>query len=131
MASDNYNHPSYITRQMETFGKTTAGASGTSVLAGYPTAMRVRRMSAAIAVAGTSPVTGAFLQPYAYDGTTTYTASASIATGSSAVNSVVTAQDLNFYVPANSILFVKNGTDASAAAIVTAEIHLDPTNGSW
>lgn len=131
MASDNYNHPSYITRQMETFGKTTAGANGTSPMSSYPTAVRVRRMSAVVTAAGTSPVSGAFLQPYAYDGTTTYTASASIATGSSVANSVVTVADLNFYVPANAVFYVKNGTDATAAAIVTAEIHLDPTNGSW
>ena len=131
MASDNYTHPSYITRQMETFGKTTAGANGTSVLASYPTAVRVRRMSVVVSGLGTSPVTGAFLQPYAYDGTSTYTASASIATGSSAIGSVVSVADLNFYVPPNSVFYVKNGTDASAAATVTAEIHLDPTNGSW
>ena len=131
MASDNYNHPSYITRQMEICGKTTAGASGTTLLGGFPTAMRVRRMSALVTVAGTSAVTGAFLQPYAYDGTSTYTATGSIATGSSAVNAVVTSADLNFLVPANAALYVKNGTDASAVAIVTAEIHLDPTNGSW
>ena len=131
MASDNYNHPSYITRQMETYAKTTPGASGTSVLGGFPTAMRIRRMSAAVTTAGTSAVTGAFLQPYAYDGTSTFTATGSIATGSAAINAVVTSPDLNFLVPANAILFVKNGTDASAGAIVTAEMHLDPTNGSW
>jgi len=132
MASANYDHPSFITRQMESFGKTTAGASGTSVLAVYPTAMRVRRVSASITTVGTSSGAGAALGLYAYDGTTTTTASATLFTlGSSTVNTMFTSADLNFAVPAGGMLFAKNGTDASSVVNLTAEIHLDPTTASW
>jgi|SRR6185437_15641391 len=132
MSSDNYNHPSFITRQMDNLGKTTAGASGTSCLTAYPTAMRLHRIGVVVTAAGTS--TGVSLNAYALSGTTTTTAMATALALSSATAtagySVVTS-DLNFAIPAGATFFTVGGTDATAVQNVTLEMTLDPTTASW
>jgi hypothetical protein len=127
----NYDHPTFITRQMDNLGKTTAGASGTSLITAYPTAVRLHRVAVAVASQGTSA--GVAVNVINLSGTTTTTAAAialSSATATVGYTSV-TAGDLNFSIPAGSITYITNGTDATGVSSVTLELTLDPTLASW
>lgn len=68
--SGRYDHPSYLTRQVLTFGKTTAGANtvqyGGTAGAGivFPFDVRIRNMVGSVQVAGTSASPGAALIVY-------------------------------------------------------------------
>lgn len=128
MAQGNYDHPSYIARQMDNLGVTTAGANGTSIMATYPMDMNVRRMSALVVTAGTTA--GAFLYPMIFTGTTTTTLGTITLTTNTA-NSVIQLADVNTLIPTGSLFGFKNGTDATGKAIMTVEIHGNPLTGTW
>lgn len=128
MAQGNYDHPSYITRQMDNLGATTAGANGTSLVSGYPMDERLRRFTATVLTAGTTA--GTYLYPMIITGTTTTTLG-TMTMGTSAANTVVQLADVNTLLPTGSVLFMKNGTDATGKSIVVIELHGDPTTGTW
>jgi hypothetical protein len=130
MAQGNYDHPSYITRVMDVLGPTTAGANGTSFLLGYPTGMRIRRVSAAVKTAGTSATTGNVIMPMILTGTVTTTLG-TMTIGTSTANTIVQLADVNATLPVGSLLFFKNGTDASGVSNLVMETHLDPLLGTW
>ena len=50
---DNYNHPSYLTRQAIALNNTIAGANGTSAHRSFISQMRLRAWNATIVTAGT------------------------------------------------------------------------------
>jgi hypothetical protein len=126
MAQGNYDHASYLTRQMTPFGKTTAGANGTSLVTSFPSAVRLRNISATITTAGTSTNPGSKLDVFV--GTASV---GTIATGTLTANAVATSGDLNTLVAANTNIFFKNGTDATCVAVIGAELHIDPSTGTW
>lgn len=142
MGQGAYDHPSYITRQQIHVGRSTAGANGTSMITGFPNTVRARNVSAAVVVAGTSATSGHQALLYLLGTGTTYT-SAGVGTqvtgttslgvivlGTSSVGQVGTSGDLNATVNQGSILFAKNGTDATGTYELTVSLHLDPS-ASW
>lgn len=125
MGSGNYDHPSYLTRQMVTLGKSVAGANGTSCYKAFPTAnMRIRNVAAVVVTAGTS--SGSGHQAIILNGTTSI---GSIALGTSAIGSVSTSGDLNTTINAGTAISVKNGTDATGVYDIVAEMYIDPASG--
>jgi len=129
LAQGNYDHPSYITRQMNDC-ITVAGASGTTVLAAYPMDVNIRRLSAAVLTAGTSAGAGNAIYPMILNGTTTSTLG-TFTLGTLTANSVVQLPDVNTLLPTGSILFFKNGTDATGKAALGIELHGNPLTGTW
>jgi hypothetical protein len=127
MAQGNYDHPSYLTRQMEVLGKTTAGASGTSLPFSFPVDIRARQLSVVVATAGTTA--GAKVNLISLNGTTTTTVG-SVATSTSTANTVLTSTDMNTIVTAGSLMYLTNGTDATSVAYASLHFHVDPS-GTW
>lgn len=125
MGSGPYDHPSYLTRQHVYFGRTAAGAAGTSIRHTFPSAIRVRSVTAGVVTAGTvaAAASGLIIQQ---DGT----AKGTISLSTNVAGVFGTAGNLNFTVPAGGTLAFVNGTDATFVANVSAEIHLDP-GASW
>jgi hypothetical protein len=130
MAQGNYDHPSYVARQMDNLGPVTAGANGTSLVGGYPMDMRLRRMSATVVTAGTSAGAGNAIYPMILTGTVTTTLG-TFTMGTLAANTVVALPDVNTLLPTGSLFFAKNGTDATGKSILVAEMHGDPLTGTW
>lgn len=131
------DHPSYIVRQQIFLGKSTATANGTSQTYAPTNNMRIRNVSAVVTASGTSVTSGnsaiivcsgtctTFTSGIGTQGTGTTTLG-SIVLGSSAATFVGTSGDLNAVVNAGSVLFIKNGTDATGAFNVALEAHVDP-----
>lgn len=147
MASQgNYDHPSYLTRQVIGMGATTAGANGTSGTMSMISDMRIRKAAVTVRVAGTSSgagnqvmllCIGTSYQGYGTLGGTntlsTNTTTATLGTcalGSSTANTVATFADMDARIVAGSILALKNGTDATGTAEVRMEAYLDPA-ATW
>ena len=128
MAQGQYDHPSYITRQMDNLGVTTSGANGTSLRVAYAPTMRLRRVQCVVQVAGTATTNQVNI--INLNGTTTTTVG-SVVLSTSAVNTVVAGTDFNYTVPTGSLLYVTNGADATGVTGVTYEVHLDPLLGTW
>ena len=128
MAQGNYDHPSYITRQMDNLGATTAAANGTSLMGAYPMDVRLRRITALVKTAGATA--GAYIYPMILTGTVTTTLG-TLTMGTSTANTVVQLADVNTLLPTGSLLFMKNGTDTANVDIMTIELHGDPVTGTW
>lgn len=142
MAQGNYDHPSYLVRQQINLGATTAGANGTSGGFAFVSDMRLRKAALTVRTAGTSATTGngviflcvgtaisGFGTGAGFTLTTstgTTTIQAITALGSSTAATVVTTPDMNTTIKAGSVLYMKNGTDATGVAAVTVEANLDP-----
>jgi len=124
----NYDHPSYIVRQILHFPATTAGANGTSGLTALPWDIRVHNMSAVVVTAGTSATSGN--KVFLLAGTASQ-AGSDISLGTSVANTVGTSGDINVKVTAGTVLSVKNGTDATGVARVTLEYNISPDTGTW
>ena len=93
MPQGNYDHPSYLTRQYDFIGKTTAGANSlqTALYAAYPNAIRLRNAAALVNVAGTSATTGNAVQVLCI-GTCTQISTAgvqTVGTGTTTLGSIV------------------------------------------
>jgi hypothetical protein len=128
MAQGNYDHPTYITRQMDSAGLTTVGNGGTSLTQGFPMDIMFRGFSAAVVTAGTTA--GMTLTAYSLVGTVT-TSLAAVTLTTSVANTVVTSPDPNALIPAGGLLFYKNGTDATGKANITQTFHGSPSSGTW
>src|SRR4051812_49406165 len=114
MAQGAYDHPSYLTRQHLLLGKTAAGAGGTSILATFPYAIRLRTMNAGVFTGGTVVGTGVGAAGVAVsllNGTAIVGGTVSLSTNAKGVFG--TTSDLNYTVPAGGTLAVVNGTDAT------------------
>lgn len=140
----NYDHPSYLTRQMIALDVSTAGANGTSATISFPVNMRLRTVASTVRVAGTSATSGNQAQ-LLYIGTsvqgynlspvvlTTSTTTATLGVannGTSTAVSVNTSSDLNALLIAGGVLAVKNGTDATGTCKCVLEMYLDPS-ATW
>lgn len=125
MAQGNYDHPSYITRQLVPLGNTTAGANGTSCRTSFPIAMRIRNASVTVVTAGTSATTGNKVD--IYNGTSSI---GSVTLGTNTAGYVGTSGDLNSTLAVGTVLACKNGTDATGVANVMLEMHIDQS-GTW
>lgn len=125
MGQGNYDHPSYLTRQQLQFGRTVAGAGGTSIRTTFPSAMRIRSVTCGVVTAGTvaGAAAGIVIQQ---DGT----AKGTIGLSTNIAGVFGTATGLNFTVPAGGTFAIVNGTDATFVGIVSAEAHLDPST-TW
>jgi hypothetical protein len=143
MGQGDYTHPSYLTRQHAEFGPTTAGASGTSCHAAYPSNLRFRQVICAVAIAGTIGTNvGAVIQAngtgilqYTSTGVTTSTGVVALGTigfgtAGNTIGSIASIADINTMVPANSVISVKNGLDATAVTNLVLEYYLDPS-ATW
>lgn len=143
MAQGNYDHPSYLTRQHAEFGPTTAAASGTSCHAAYPSAFRLRAAVGAVVTAGTIgtnvgaiiQATGTGILVYSSTAVTTSTGvtalgTMSFGTAGNTIGTIATIADMNATVPANSVISVKNGLDATAVTNIAIEYYIDPS-ATW
>lgn len=142
MAQGDYIHPSYLTRQQINLGLTTAGANGTSGGISFVSDMRLRRAALTVKTAGTSATTGngvillcvgtcvtGFGTGAGFTLTTstgTTTIAAITALSSSTAGSTALVADMNTKIVAGSVVYMKNGTDATGVASVVLEANLDP-----
>lgn len=142
MAQGNYDHPSYLTRQVIGMGVSTAGASGTSGGRSFISDMRVRKMSVCVRTAGTSAgagnscnlmAVGTIVTGYNSTSLTTSTGTNTVGTvalGSTGAFTVTTSTDMNTLIKAGTVLFIKNGTDATGVCDSNVEGYIDPS-GTW
>lgn len=142
MGQGNYDHPSYLARQQVTLGRTTAGANGTSGVRAFTNNERLRNVVAVVGTAGTSATSGnqiiiGCVGTCTQFGTTgvgtvgtATTTLGTIVLGTSTALSFATSGDLNVCINAGSVVYLKNGTDATGVAEVTGEMHVDPL-GTW
>lgn len=142
MAQGNYDHPSYLTRQMTALGKSVAGANGTSCIKVFPCKVRLRNVASVILTAGTSATSGNQTLLYMSGTGTTYTAAGVgtqvtgttslgvIVNGTGVANTTGTSGDLNVTLNQGAIFFAKNGTDATGVVDLVGEIYLDPS-ATW
>jgi len=147
MAQGNYDHPSYLTRQQVPLTNVTAGAAGTSAGRTFVSNVRLRNAVAVTAVAGTLgtnvqaiiQATGTGIIQYPnVGGTNALTTSTGVVAlgtciyGTAGNTQYVTSTsgDLNAFIPAGSVVTVKNGADATAVIAVTLEAYLDP-QATW
>ena len=142
MAQGNYDHPSYLTRQVIGMGVSTAGANGTSGGKAFISDMRVRKMSVVVRTAGTSAgagnscnllAIGTIVTGYNSTSLTTSTGTNTVGTvalGSSTALVVTTSTDMNTVIKAGAVLVLKNGTDATGVFDCNLEAYLDPS-ATW
>lgn len=125
MGQGSYDHPSYLARHWQHFGRTSAGAAGTSIRHTPPFAIRVRSVTAGVVTAGTvaGAAAGIVIQQ---DGT----AKGTITLSTNVAGVFGTVGSLDFTVPKGGTLAFVNGTDATFVADVSAEYHLDPST-TW
>lgn len=130
MAQGNYDHPSYLTRQMFNIGRTVAGSAGTTagIFFSFPFAIRARQLQAVVGTAGTA--TGAAVSLVHVSGTTT-TTDGTLTLSTNTANSVLTSTDFNATIPANSLCYLLNAADTVVVANVGLHYHIDPTTGTW
>lgn len=138
----NYDHPSYLTRQVIDLDVSLAGNAGTSGAQSFISDMRVRKAAVLVRVAGTSSgagnsasliYIGTSIQGYGGTATTTTTTTATLGTvalGSSTANSVVNFADMDARLFAGGVLAQKNGTDATGTYKISIESYLDPA-ATW
>lgn len=122
-----YDHPSFLTRQCELVGVTTAGANGTS--SGglvFPWDINVHTVLAVVKTAGTSA--GAGNQAILLAGTATL---GSVALGTNTAGYVGTSGDLATKVTAGTPLYIKNGTDATGVCWVNIEWNAAPDTATF
>jgi hypothetical protein len=146
MGQGNYDHASYLTRQVVSL-TSTAGASGTSGYKSFISDMRIRKGAWTVRTAGTSSGAGAeaflmcigtyvtgFATGLIGTALTTTTGTNTIGTiatlGSSVAGISGTSTDFNFRVVAGSVLAIKGGTDATSVVDVSLEAYLDP-EATW
>lgn len=146
MAQGNYDHPSYLTRQQINLGATTAGANGTSGGFSFISDIRLRKAALTVRTAGTSATTGngviflcvgTAISGYGTASGTSLTTSTGTTTilavtalGSSTAGAAVASADMNTTIKAGSVLYMKNGTDATGVAAASVEAYLDPS-ATW
>lgn len=147
MAQGDYTHPSYLTRQQLALQNVTAGAAGTSAPRVFVSNVRVRNAVAVTAIAGTigtnvsaiiqATGTGIIQYPNAGGTNVLTTSTGLVAIGTCAYGTAgntafvtSTSGDMNAYLPAGSVITVKNGADATAVTQVTLETYLDPS-ATW
>lgn len=126
MAQGNYDHPSYLTRQLLAF-LTAAGANGTSGSISLPWDVRIHQLSVVVATAGTS--SGAGNQVFVLNGTSTV--GSPIVLGSGTAGTTGTSGDLNTKITAGSLISLKNGTDATGVVRAVLEYNIAPDTGTW
>lgn len=137
------DHPSYLTRQQIALANTIATASGTSAHRSFISDMRVRQMDATIVTAGTIgtnvaailQVVGTGIMQFTSTGVTTSTGTVILGTctygtAGNTIGVSALSGDMNAFVPAASVISIKNGLDATAVTGVTIEAYLDP-NTTW
>lgn len=138
MPQGNYDHPSYLTRQYDFLGRTTAGTNSLQTLlyATYPNNIRVRNVSALVGTAGTATTN---VVKVLCIGTCTTFSAAGVGTQGTGTTSlgqcvlststagvVATSGDCNATINAGSILALQTGADGTGVANVTVEFHTDP-----
>ena len=126
----NYDHPSYITHQMDNLGKSTAGSAGTSLQVAYPSNVRIRNAAFVVNTAG-STVTAAVSLYASNQAATTTTLLGTLTLGTSTANTVTTIGDLNYALANTNFIFLKNSADSAIVVTPTLEVHIDPNSGTW
>jgi hypothetical protein len=140
MATANYDHPSFLTRQFMDAFVTTAGNGAVSGGVAFPWDVRIRNAIATVRTAGTA--TGNQVQiltigtsyTLTATGTTTNTGTTtvgSIVLGTQAAYATGTSGDLNCRIQQGCVVALKNGTDATGVAYVGIDAYLDPATASW
>ena len=126
----NYDHPSYITHQMDNLGKSTAASAGTSLQVAYPSNVRIRNASFVVNTAGLTATAAVSL--YASNqAVTTTTLLGTLTLGTSTANTVTTIGDLNYALTNTNFIFLKNSADSAIVVTPTLEVHIDPNGGTW
>jgi len=130
MAQGNYDHPTYVARQLDFAGATTVGANGTSLVQGFPMAIRFRGFAATVATIGTAGA--GTLNALSLVGTVTTTlASVALSSATATVNFTALSTDPNALIPVGGLLYFTNGADAVVKSNVTTHFHVDPSTGTW
>lgn len=143
MGQGNYDHPSYLTRQQIALSNVAATASGTSAQRAFLSGMRLRNAVGAVVTAGTIGTNvGSIIQAngtgiLVYGSTAVTTSTGVVALGTisygtagNTIGAIASSGDMNAFVPANSVVTIKNGLDATAVTAVTLEAYLDPST-TW
>lgn len=127
MAQGGIDHPSYLTRQLSSQFTTTAGANGTSTSYwAFPWDINIHNVQAVVKTAGTS----AGHQVFLLAGTSTI-AGSTVTLGTSAAATVGTSGNSAQKVTAGTVVYTKNGTDATGVAVVNFEFNIAPDTGTW
>ncbi len=127
MSQGPLDHPAYLARQSVMLGTTTAGANGTTTFGNaLPWDVNVHNLVGVVKTAGTSATTGNQLILLA--GTATVGA---VALGTQTAGSTNTSGDLKTKVTAGTVLYVKNGTDATGVGWLNVEYNIAPDTGTW
>lgn len=131
--SGRYDHPSYLTRQIEVLGKTTAGANTVQFFgtanAGFvsPIDIRIRNATASIQVAGTSTSPGSAIIFYCLG--TTYQFP-----GTQVINPIGTANALSTAVATNTTTttlgYIPTGTATPGAVVQSGDMNFRLQAGS-
>lgn len=124
MSQANYDHPSYLTRQLLHFAASTAGANGTSAQVALPWDVNVHNLSAVVLTAGTATTNQAIL----LSGTATV---GSVALSTNAAGYVGTSGDLATKITAGTLISIKNGADATGVCRCTIDYNLAPDTATW
>jgi hypothetical protein len=138
----NYDHPSYLTRQMTDLDVSTAGSTTVSAACSFVSNVRIRKAVDVVRVAGTTAgtirrliyvgtsVTGYNTPNVALTTTTTTATLGSITLSTATASSVTTYADMNTLLVAGGYLAVQNGTDATGTGKTMLELYLDPS-ATW
>ena len=127
MATGGIDHPSYLTRQSEIFGKTTAGANTVQYATNglvFPMDVRVRNVVAVVGVAGTSASPGSALIFYCPGTSVQYPATTltnSIGTNIAANGSAATALTTN--TTTTTLGFVAMGTNTANTVLQSGDMN--------
>ena len=152
MAQGNYDHPSYLTRQMMFFQD---NANSTTVVQ-FPWDVRVRTVNVVVRIAGTVTTGQATViglgttvqfpnqgNTWVYGtatGTKTSTATVtntstttmgSVVVGTNSAGTGFSMGDLNFRLPAGQQMTIGPVGDATHSLHYQIEYYLDPVNASW
>lgn len=127
MAQGNYDHPTYITRQMVLLGNIVATSLGTFAKGAYPMDIMFRGFE--LLVVGAGPAAAA-MTAYMLNGTTT-TSLATVSIGTATALTPLRSNDPNTLVPQGAAVFYKCGTDSTGTYAVTQMHHGSPSTGTW
>jgi hypothetical protein len=127
MAEGNYDHPTYITRQMVPLGKITATSLGTFAQSVYPMDIMFRGFSVLVDTAGPA---AAAMTAYSLNGTVT-TSLAAVTIGTATAKSTFNSPDPNYLLPAGAQLYYVAGTDSTGVYSLTQMHHGSPSTGTW
>lgn len=126
MPQGNYDHPTYLTRQIRTvIQSTTAGANGTSAPGiSFPWDVNIHQAVCIVTTAGTATGHKAIV----LSGTSSI---GQVVLSTNTAGFVGTSGDIATKVTAGTLISAKNGTDATGTFRLDIEYNIAPDTGTW